>query len=74
VRNEISIYYSIFRQSYVRIDVYDIVGRRIMNLLSSTVSAGKYEMSTVLSLPAGTYFVVLEAQGETITQKITIVK
>jgi photosystem II stability/assembly factor-like uncharacterized protein len=73
-RNEISLQYSVSSMSSVMIDVYDIAGRRIDNLLNSTVSAGKYEMSTVLNLPAGTYFVRLEAQGEVITQKISIVK
>jgi hypothetical protein len=73
-RNEIGISYSLSRTSFVRLDIYDITGRQIENLLNSTVAAGKYTMSTVLNLPAGTYFVTMEAQGETITQKITIVK
>ncbi|UCD05630.1 MAG: T9SS type A sorting domain-containing protein, partial [candidate division WOR-3 bacterium] len=73
-RSEIGISYSLSRTSPVRIDLYDITGRRIENLLNSTVSAGKYEMSTILNLPAGTYFVRLEALGEVITQKISIVK
>jgi photosystem II stability/assembly factor-like uncharacterized protein len=73
-RNEINIYYNISKASSVQIDIYDIAGRRIVNLLNSTSSAGKYEMSTVLNLPAGTYFVYLEAQGEGITKKINIVK
>ncbi len=73
-RNEIAIYYSVSKASAVRIDIYDIAGRRIENLLSSTVNAGKYEMSTVLNLPAGTYLVRLEAQGGSTTRKISVVK
>ncbi len=73
-RNEIGISYSLSRTSFVRLDIYDIAGRHIENLLNSTVAAGKYTMSTVLNLPAGTYFVRMETQGESTTKKISIVK
>jgi hypothetical protein len=38
------------------------------------MSAGKYAFTRRSNLPAGTYFVRLEAQGERVAQKISIVK
>jgi hypothetical protein len=73
-RGEIRVSYSITQGSRVRIAIYDIAGRMVDNLINESMSAGKYAFTRRSNLPAGTYFVRLEAQGERVAQKISIVK
>jgi len=73
-RNEIRVLYSLSKASPVRISIYDIAGRKVENLVDKSISAGKYAFSKQVKLPAGTYFIRMDAQGERATQKIDIVK
>ncbi len=73
-RNEFRVFYSIAKASRVRISVYDITGRNVQNLVNEPMSAGKYGFTSRIALPAGTYFIRMEAQGEIVSKKITIVK
>jgi hypothetical protein len=54
--------------------VYDVAGRKVQVLLEGTVTAGRHEVTKTVNLPAGTYFVRLEAQGETASRKIEIIR
>jgi len=73
-RNEILVRYNISETSHVRMGIYDVAGRSVRNLVNESMSAGKYAFSTRIDLPAGTYFIRLEAQGKRATQKIDVVK
>jgi photosystem II stability/assembly factor-like uncharacterized protein len=73
-RNEVRLSYSLAKESQVSIIIYDVAGRKVQDVLSATAQAGKHELHKRLVLPAGTYFVRMEAQGERATQKIDIVK
>jgi photosystem II stability/assembly factor-like uncharacterized protein len=74
IRNELRIVYTLSQASSVRMSVYDVAGRKIQALLEGTVAAGRYEVNKTVNLPAGTYFVRLEAQGETTSRKIEIIR
>jgi len=73
-RNEIRIRYRTSRTSLVRISIYDVAGRRLNDLVNEQISAGKYVFTSRINLPAGTYFVRMDAQGESLTRKIDVVK
>jgi len=73
-RNEIRVLYSLSKAGPVRISIYDIAGRKVENLVDKSISAGKYAFSKQVKLPAGTYFIRMDAQGERATQKIDVVK
>jgi hypothetical protein len=57
----------------LEIAVYDVLGRRVRTLADGPVEAGRHEQTVSVSdLPAGTYFVRLQAEGQTRTQKLTV--
>lgn len=73
--------YAVARGGRVRLDVYDVSGRRVASLVDSHASGGAVQ--TALwdgrddrgrDLPSGVYFVRLEAGRETALRKVAIVK
>jgi photosystem II stability/assembly factor-like uncharacterized protein len=74
IRNELRIVYTLAKASLVRMLVYDVAGRKVQALLEGTMVAGRHEVTKTVNLPAGTYFVRLEAQGEIASRKIEIVR
>jgi hypothetical protein len=59
----------------VRIDLYDMLGRRVRTLTSGAAEAGRHERQLDLqSLSAGSYFLRLQAGTTTRTQQLTIVR
>jgi hypothetical protein len=73
-RDMIRLSYRVSKSSVVRINIYDVAGRMVLKLVDDKVSVGKHGVTKQVKLPAGTYFVRMEAQGERVTQKIDIVK
>ncbi|MBE0432979.1 T9SS type A sorting domain-containing protein [candidate division WOR-3 bacterium] len=73
-RNSIRLSYRVDRTDAVRIAVYDAAGRIVQKLVDEVVSSGRHELVRNVDLPAGTYFIRLEAQGETASRKIEIIK
>jgi len=73
-RNAVRFSYHVSKAGVVRINIYDVAGRMVQALIDEMVSAGKHEMTKPVRLPAGTYFVRMEAQDEKVTRKIDIVK
>ncbi|MFN8179747.1 MAG: FlgD immunoglobulin-like domain containing protein [bacterium] len=65
------------KESRVRLAVYDVVGRRVRELLAETRSAGRHEVtwdgrdSAGHAVAAGVYFARLSAAGETQATRIT---
>jgi len=58
-----------------RIGVYDVLGREIANLLNETLPAGEHSVTfNATGLPSGVYIVRLQADGETLTRRITLLK
>ncbi|MFQ5568747.1 MAG: T9SS type A sorting domain-containing protein [Rhodothermales bacterium] len=60
---------------YVRIAVYDMLGREVARLVEGEVSAGVHEVVfRAGELPTGVYLVRMEAQGRIQTQQITLIR
>ncbi len=63
------------KASPVRIEVYDVLGRRVATLLDETVAAGRHEVTwRVQALPAGVYLIRLTVGNVIQTQRATLMK
>ncbi|MEM6327949.1 MAG: T9SS type A sorting domain-containing protein, partial [Bacteroidota bacterium] len=65
--------FSLAREGAVRVAVYDALGREVVVAAEGTHQAGRHTAS-VLDLAAGVYVVRMEADGETFTQRLTVVR
>jgi len=69
------IQYSIPNKQAIRLDLYDIVGRKIKTIAEGIVETGRYSYKLDSSnLSSGVYFLILQGEKETKTQKILIVR
>lgn len=67
--------FSIPKQGFVNLRVYDMLGREVEELVSKEMSAGNYTFNyNASSLSSGTYFYKLEVNGFTDVKKMTVVK
>lgn len=71
---ELYVVYTLSRTSSVRMVIYDRTGRKMQTLAHETAAPGQHELREAVNLPAGTYFVRLEAQGTTLSRKVEILK
>ncbi|MEO0558591.1 MAG: PKD domain-containing protein [Bacteroidota bacterium] len=63
------------RSGHQRVVLYDALGRQVAVLIDEERSAGLHELAIQTSgLPAGAYVVRLDASGEVITQRLTVVR
>lgn len=70
-----TINYDVARNGLVSIEVYDIVGRKVAELVNEVKSAGSYSVQfDASSLSSGIYFARLEAGSAVQIQKMTLVK
>jgi len=70
-----NINYSLVEAAEVRIEVYDLKGRRVDTLLHQHQGAGRYSLAyTPDNLASGTYFVLMRAGEFRATQRIMLVK
>ncbi len=61
--------------SSVKLDVFDILGRKIATLIDGKTSAGLQEVTfNAQGLSSGMYFYRLETNGFTLTKRLTIIK
>jgi len=75
VRTQTTLRYELPQAGPVRIAVYDMLGRRVSTLVNETQSAGRNEvMFNARKLPSGTYFIHLQAEGRTLTKRLTVVR
>ena len=59
----------------VRLAVYDVTGRKVSTLVSTSMGAGRHTVSfNAAGLPSGVYMVRLEAGGQVLTTKLTLLK
>src|SRR5690606_13395309 len=59
----------------VRLDVYDVLGRRVAVLVDAPQPAGEHRATLrAAGLPSGTYFVRLTTDGHTATTRATILR
>ena len=70
-----TIKYSIPKQSYVTLKVYDILGNEIETLANEEKPAGEYEVTLdAVNLPSGVYFYRLQAGSFVETKKMILLK
>jgi hypothetical protein len=75
-----SVRYSLDRDAVTRLDVYDLLGRRVATVVDDFRRAGHYEAQWSGRddrgdlLPSGLYMYRLEAGGEVLTRRCTIVR
>ena len=63
VYDEFSFSFSLDKPSYVRLNIYDIAGRRIRIIRLGRLEKGKYRKEVKLEIPSGIYFFILEGHG-----------
>jgi hypothetical protein len=67
--------FKIPRSSFIRLTVYDILGREVARLADGHFQAGTYSLKwNASSCPAGIYVSRLEAGGIRLARKLTLVK
>ncbi|MGE5398795.1 MAG: T9SS type A sorting domain-containing protein, partial [Ignavibacteriales bacterium] len=70
-----TISYSLPGQSFVKLKVFDILGREVIQLTNEMQTAGVHQaVFNASSLPSGTYFYRLDAGSFTSTKKMIILK
>ena len=72
-----SIAYSIPKDAYVTLKVYDITGKEVASLVNQQVSAGNYTVNfnaDTYRLSSGIYFYKLSAGNEVTVKKLTLIK
>ncbi len=70
-----TIQYGIPTDTHVRLDVYDIQGRRVANLVDGSRRAGMHEVTfRADNLASGVYVYTLRAHGEMRSKKLMLVK
>jgi len=67
--------YDLASTSRVRITVYDVTGRPVASLLDAQQNAGRHQVTfNAAGLPSGVYMVRLEAGGQLMVRKLTLLK
>jgi Lamin Tail Domain/Secretion system C-terminal sorting domain len=67
--------FTIANEQMVRLNVYDILGKRVSTLLNKKVGAGQYHVSFDASkLPAGVYIYTLDAGSFVQSKRMTLLK
>lgn len=70
-----TINYSVENSGLVTLSVYNLMGQKVAELVNGTKSAGSYNVSWNASGAAsGMYYYRLEAGGQTMTRKMTLIK
>jgi subtilisin-like proprotein convertase family protein len=67
--------YSVPKQSYVTLRVYDILGREVQTLVNGIMNTGNYEIEfDAMNLASGVYFYRMESGSFTEVKKLVILK
>jgi len=67
--------YAVPEETTVRLEVYDLLGRKVATLVNQRKDAGRYHVQMETTrLSSGVYFGRLRTDGQTRTQKITVVR
>ncbi len=70
-----TISYSVQKAGPVNISVYNLMGQKVATLVNETKSAGQYNVRwNAAGAASGMYYYRLEAGGQTITRKMTLIK
>jgi endoglucanase len=72
---EVNIIYTLTDQGFVEMDIYNMTGQKIINLVNKYMTKGEYAYVWKIlnyNLPPGIYFCRLSASGEYLVQKVII--
>ncbi|MCB9207073.1 MAG: right-handed parallel beta-helix repeat-containing protein [Ignavibacteriales bacterium] len=70
-----SINFSVKNKSFVKLEVFDVVGRKIKTLVNDWKNSGNYKINfEAKELSSGIYFYILNENGQIQTKKMTLVK
>ncbi|MBO6524924.1 MAG: T9SS type A sorting domain-containing protein [Balneolaceae bacterium] len=70
-----TINYSIENSGQVQITVYNLMGQKVAELVNETKSAGSHNVTwNASSAASGMYYYRLESNGQTLTQKMSLIK
>ncbi|WP_176521636.1 T9SS type A sorting domain-containing protein [Longimonas halophila] len=74
VRGQTTIRYAVPEQQDVRIELYDMLGRRVQTVVNSQAEGRPEAQLDVRGLASGTYFLRMQTEGQTETQRVTVVR
>lgn len=75
VSTQAEVVYTLPKAADIRLEVFDMLGRRVATLVDGRETAGRKTYSmTPRGISSGTYLLVLTANGERRTQRLTIVR
>jgi predicted phosphodiesterase len=70
-----TIKYSLSKESFVQITIYDLKGRKITELVNRSLAVGEYKVSwNAKDHASGIYFVIMNSSNLTSTRKILLLK
>jgi hypothetical protein len=74
-KEQVTVQYTLFKTSVIRISVYDILGKEIKEMVNETQPAGEQRSSIGVSkLGNGVYFVILNIDGTLVFKKMIVDK
>lgn len=67
--------FDIPKSSFVKISVYDVIGREVKVLVNQSLNAGSYDTEfNASNIPSGVYFYKIVTEGFTDTKKMALIK
>ncbi|MFO8231290.1 MAG: LamG-like jellyroll fold domain-containing protein [Longimonas sp.] len=73
-RSQATIRYAVPERQEVRIELYDVLGRRVQTVVDDRAEGRTEQTIDVSDLASGTYFLRMQTEGHTETQRITVVR
>ena len=74
-RGTVKLHYAVKNEGRIRIAMYDVTGKLVVNILDSHKKQGTYEISVdTKNLSTGTYFIQVENSGERTTTPVKVIK
>jgi 5-hydroxyisourate hydrolase-like protein (transthyretin family) len=74
VRSQATVRYAVPNRQDVRITLYDLLGRRVQTVVNTDAEGRTEAHLDVSGLSSGTYFLRMQTEGHTTTQRITVVR
>jgi hypothetical protein len=67
--------FDLAKSGMVQLSVFDVTGRKVSTLVNTSMSAGRHMVTfNAAGIPSGVYIVRLEAGGQLMTSKLTLIK
>ncbi|WP_259066648.1 T9SS type A sorting domain-containing protein [Salinibacter ruber] len=74
MQSQATVRYTLTKQQEVTVRLYDALGRQVRTVLNEEQAGRRERTLDVGSLPSGVYFLRLQSNGQTRTQKLTVVR